>query len=176
MCVDCTAPEEWRAVVGYEGWYSVSSRGRVRREISATSGKAGRCLAPCPQWHGYLLVDLYRNGQKRKFTVHSLVAGAFLGPRPPGYDINHIDLDKSNNRADNLEYVTRKQNLEHADKNGLTRRGSLNGLAKLTEDDVRTIRATPITHGVQMALARRYGVSHSVIRNVLSRKTWRHVS
>jgi hypothetical protein len=175
MCKQCTAPEEWRAVVGYEGWYEVSSYGHVRRVRPGTSAKVGHILKPTPQWHGYLLIDLYRNGIKTKVTVHQIVASAFLGPRPSGLEVNHRDADKANNHAINLEYVTRRENLDHADRLGLTRRGAQNGKAKLTDDDIRVIRSAPVKHGVQSAMARSYGVSHSVIWNVINRKTWRHL-
>lgn len=78
--------------------------------------RRGRVLRPQPHNNGYRTVS--PDGRKHK-TIHSLVAAAFLGPRPDGCDVNHIDGDKTNNAASNLEYVTRKENMQHAMATGL---------------------------------------------------------
>lgn len=121
--------EEWRPVVGFEGTHEVSNLGRVRSLLSNKVLKQGkhtqgyRTVSPC--------------GRRHK-TVHSLVAAAFIGPRPHGLDINHIDGDKTNNAAANLEYVTRKENMQHARRTGLLENaGENNGRATATNEQVR---------------------------------------
>lgn len=98
--------ELWRDIVGYEGLYEVSNLGNVRRD--------GRILRPQTRQHGYLSVWLYRVGDRRKqFSVHRLVAEAFC-ENPNNYsEVNHLDENKQNNRADNLEWCTRKQNCNY---------------------------------------------------------------
>lgn len=113
--------EEWRPVPAFEAWYEVSSLGRVRRIKQACGTTIGKVLRPGRNRLGYPYVVLSREGRVTTHTVHKFVAGAFLGPRPDGLDVNHIDGDKANNRAENLEYCTRAANLSHAYRVGLRR-------------------------------------------------------
>lgn len=96
--------EEWRPVAGYNGWYEVSSLGRVR---SRAKGTTVRILKPGIASHGYPTVSLGRGNTR---TVHSLVAAAFLGPRPVGADICHRNGVRADPRAANLYYATRSDN------------------------------------------------------------------
>lgn len=168
--------EEWRAVVGYEGWYSVSNLGRVRREQPYHNTHTGRLLSPSPNRRGYLRIALWCNDRGKTTEIHTLVAAAFLGPRPLGLDVNHKDGLKTNNYADNLEYVTRSENLRHALRLGLSRplilRGSANGRAKLTEADVCAIRAAsaPCTE-----LAQQFKISRRTILHIRMRMSWKHL-
>jgi hypothetical protein len=74
--------------------------------------------------------------------VHHLVAEAFIGPMPPGQEVNHVDADKANNRAENLEYQTPSGNIFHAYRSGAKRPvvGVRHPSAVLTEGDVLEIR------------------------------------
>lgn len=108
----------WRPVVGYEGLYEVSNTGRVRSLYDARHQKYRvKELKPGANRYGYLMVGLHKNGKQKLHTVHSLVMAAFVGPRPEGYDVNHIDECKSNNRVENLEYCTRRENNNHGTHN-----------------------------------------------------------
>lgn len=109
---DDSLNEEWRPVVGYEDHYMVSSLGRVK----SVKFNKERILQPQSVAHGYLQVGLTKAGKQKFFRVHTLVARAFLGECPPGYEVNHKSEtgDKTDNRADNLEYVTKSQNIRHA--------------------------------------------------------------
>jgi hypothetical protein len=104
--------EEWRPVIGYEGVYSVSSFGRVRRDMAGQGTRAGIIRKPYinPQT-GYLVVTLGHLGIKRTFATHQLVAESFLGPCPSGHIVHHKDEDHTNARLSNLEYATQAQNL-----------------------------------------------------------------
>lgn len=93
-----------RPVIGYESVYDVDDAGAVFRV------RSGRALVPYLRKNGYLQVQLNKDGAAETRLVHTLVAEAFLGPRPAGQQINHIDHDKTNNAASNLEYVTPKEN------------------------------------------------------------------
>lgn len=106
--------EELFAIVpGYNDRYLVSNRGRV---ISLNSGSE---MAQYVQKNGYAAVKLRTHNAKRTFLVHRLVASAFV-PNPNGLaEVNHIDGDKLNNSAENLEWVTHSQNMKHSIEIGL---------------------------------------------------------
>lgn len=174
--------EEWLPVIGYELLYSVSSHGRVRRDTPTQHGPAGYILKPQikvsggvgkRRYRGYLGVRLSNNGLIKNERITSLVARAFLGVPPAGFQVNHIDGDKANNRVINLEYVSPKENRQHASRIGLNAVGTRHGSSKLTEAQVLEIRSLP--HATERVLAARYGVGDTTIHNVRSRHTWRHV-
>src|SRR5438067_4728673 len=96
--------EQWRDIIGYEGVYQVSDLGQVRNT------QTSKMLQPVKFKNGRIYVTLSDGGFQRKCTVHSLIAAAFLGPCSPGHEITHKDGDYTNNAAENLEYVTRREN------------------------------------------------------------------
>ncbi len=180
--------EEWRPVVGYEGIYEVSSLGQVRRVGPAARHGAGhgggvrigRIRQP-QTVRGYLVVLLWKEGRYQPFLVHRLAAAAFLGPLPDGYEINHRDGDKTNNRPENLEYVTRSANMLHAYRTGLRPEANLptgeaHPNAKLTAADVDKIRRLyqPRVYGTPR-LAKEFGVSHKTIHAIISGKNWKRL-
>ena len=184
------ATEEWRDVVGYEGVYSVSSLGRVRRDLGGyTNAKAGRVLKPGTDRNGYLTVVLCRFGVTLDRKVHLLVATSFIGPRPQGYVINHKDGVKLTNRPFNLEYCTNEENMRHAAEHGLmssgkrhgdftrpnTPRGERNHKAKLTVSKVLEIRFKHANGQSKHSLAREYKVSRPNITSIIRRETWAHI-
>src|SRR5689334_2397657 len=105
------AHEEWRPIVGYELSYCVSSLGRVRSLNPKGITKADGILRSKGNGPYPVVMLNIGNCVQRKFTVHKLVANAFLGQKPKGHEVNHIDGVKSNARASNLEYVTHKENI-----------------------------------------------------------------
>jgi hypothetical protein len=122
-----TGVELWRWVPGYEGIYEVSNMGRVRsvdrllyhynwraKEKRAHKAK-GRMLRPGKASHGYFTVALGRGNSR---TIHSLVAEAFIGPKPEGCEVLHADGSRDNNHISNLRYGTRSENNLDAVKHG----------------------------------------------------------
>jgi hypothetical protein len=116
-------PEIWRPAVGYEGLYSVSNEGRIRsedRRIKHRHGGGrkwvGKILSPTiPKvktglGRSYPAVTLWKNSIPRKFRIHELVAAAFVGTRPTGFEILHYDDDPTNNDVSNLRYGTHAEN------------------------------------------------------------------
>lgn len=104
--------EEWRSIQGYEGLYEVSSYGRVKSLERYKSNNGGiqllkeKILRPHNTKKGYLTVQL----RNKRFTVHRLVAQAFI-PNPDNLpQVNHKDEDKTNNNVTNLEWCTAKYN------------------------------------------------------------------
>lgn len=108
--------EIWKDIEGYEGIYQVSNTGKVRSLDRKVWNyiKKGRVLKMRNNGHGYYDVSLYGEEKKEKHAyIHILVAKAFI-PNPNNYEqVNHKDFDKSNNCVDNLEWVSRKQNMQH---------------------------------------------------------------
>ena len=93
--------EEWRDVVDYEGIYIVSNQGRVARLLKGREGT-----------NGYMAVILSLRWKFKARNIHNLVMDAFVGVKPfPKAEVDHIDSDKSNNKSNNLRYVTRSQNI-----------------------------------------------------------------
>ena len=108
--------EVWKDIVGYEGLYKVSNKGNVysvERKDSRGKKCGGQTLRPSYHSNGYLCLNLNKNGVTKNKKVHRLVLEAFI-PNPNNYpEVNHRDEDKSNNNIENLEWCTRKQNVNH---------------------------------------------------------------
>lgn len=167
--------ESWLPVLGYEGFYSVSTLGRVRSERRYVEGPSGpklirtRFLVATPTIHGYPAVVLARNGGRKTFTVHKLVLTAFRGAPEPGMEACHKNGIKSDASLENLRWDTRKAN--HADKHlhGTMPRGSSHRFAKLSEAQVREIRRDP---RIGREIARDYGVTANTITRIKSGERW----
>ena len=119
--------EEWRDVVGYEGRYQVSSMGRVKSLERTYIDKSGRkrtvkecILKPVIDRYGYLLVSLYAGGKQKTLKVHRLVCEAFHESHDNKPYVNHINENKTDNRAVNLEWCTAKENCNHGTRNERT--------------------------------------------------------
>ena len=120
--------ENWKPVVGYEGYYEVSDQGRMRsldREIETLNKYGpcvkklkGRALKPSADKDGYLQVGLSRDGQVSRRFVHRLVLEAFRGTCPPGHETCHWDDEPSNNKLSNLRWGTRSENELDMVRNG----------------------------------------------------------
>lgn len=180
--------EEWRDIPDFEGYYQVSNLGRVRTLRTSGLAYVGRILRPATKKRGlpYIQVHLYRGSKKsgKVMTVHILVARAFLGPRPQGLEINHIDNDPANCRASNLEYVTHQQNIAHAARQGRMNQPyrprpelqSENGpTARLTNQDVINIRKAILDGISGAALAKHYNVTDMTISQIKRGKNWKFV-
>lgn len=120
--------EIWVDIKNYEGKYRISNLGRVKSLERQVSHDGITWIQPerimC-HWCGttslYDCVRLYKGGVGKKFSVHRLVAQHFLPDWNPGLEVNHIDGNRDNNRADNLEMCTHQRNMEHAIAGGLKR-------------------------------------------------------
>ena len=120
-------------VIGYEGLYQVSNMGNVRsldREITDRSGCVrilkGRVRKQVMTRGGYLMVGLCKECKGKWFKVHRLVWMAFNGIIPDGMQINHIDEDKTNNKLENLNLMTCKENNNWGTRNERNRKARIN--------------------------------------------------
>ena len=114
--------EIWKDVVGYEGLYQVSNLGRVRSlDVVDRLGRLhkGKIRVSKDNGTGYQTLPLKHDGKQKMVTVHRMVAIAFVDNPYNLPEVNHIDGDKTNNRASNLEWCDRRYNVKHAVKNGL---------------------------------------------------------
>lgn len=122
---DNGAHEEWRQIKGYEGYYEVSNLGRVKR-IEGIKNYRNNVIS-CKEnitngtitKFGYLRTGLSVKNKRKSFMIHRLVLSAFIENTNNKRCVNHIDGDKQNNNILNLEWVTDKENRDHAIKNGL---------------------------------------------------------
>ena len=108
--------EHWRAIAGYEGLYEVSDQGRVK-SINYNRTGTEKILKPMKTPCGYLLVSLYKDGQRKTITVHRLVATAFISNPRNLETINHKDEVKTNNTVGNLEWMSVKDNNNYGTRN-----------------------------------------------------------
>lgn len=163
--------EFWKPIEGFP--YAISSLGRVMRTGSGPGATIGRILKSRSR-KGYAYVALGKNGEAHERRVHSLVAEAFIGPRPKGWECNHIDTDTRNNQASNLEWLTPIENIRHAFRLGKygNREGERNPNSKLTVNQVKAIRGSSESGQI---LADRFGVSMHSIKSIRSNKSWKNM-
>jgi hypothetical protein len=148
------------------GDYAISDDGRVQRLTHGRRTFAGRMLKLTPKTCGYLKVSPVILGKNVHFYVHDLVAEAFIGPKPEGAEVNHKDGNKHNNWHENLEYVTHLGNMQHAAATGLMVSGERHPGVKLSDADVRNIRARRLRGDGVTSMAREYGVSPALVCNI----------
>lgn len=185
---ECAKNERWLNIPGYEDIYSVSSCGRVRRDIaSKMHPNPGYIVQSHIHATGYLYISL-NNKKCKSYRLHKLVTLAFLGDRPDDQVTNHKDGCKQNNHIINLEYVSQKENSKHAVSLGLIPsgdnfqtepykrpRGSKNGKSKLSENQVKEIRQH-LKNGLSpYKIAPIYGVKSDAIYHIKKGKTWQHL-
>lgn len=104
--------------------YRVTDEGRVFSTEHNWRGYGERELSQLPHKDGYLTVRLVIDGKRKRFAVHRLVAAQYLPPRPSDqHEVRHLDGDKTNNRASNLAWGTRKENADDRERHGRTSRG-----------------------------------------------------
>lgn len=168
--------EIWRDVRGYEGFYKVSNFVRVK------SFRGGRTkILRETKVNGYITSGLYdKNSNMKTWRNHVLVALHFI-PNPENkHFVNHIDGDKTNNRVENLEWVTQQENVRHAWANGLSKAvcGAQNATAKFTEEQIKFIRENYIPYDKNFsgtALAKKFNVHSETIGKIIRRHTYKNV-
>jgi alpha-N-acetylglucosamine transferase len=116
--------EIWKDIPDYEGLYQISNLGRVKsldritRNGNGNFTKKGRILKNIINNKGYYYVHLKKEGSNKKIYVHRLVAQAFIPNKNNKEEVNHIDCNPANNKVDNLEWVTHKENMGYMAKLG----------------------------------------------------------
>lgn len=166
--------EIWKDAVGFGGKYQVSNLGNVRSFSKKMKGKTIKLVTAT---HGYIHVGFSYNEKYKTLKVHRLVWEAFNGEIPKGMQINHKDGVKANNQLDNLEVVTRQENIRHAVRTGLhNNRGERYSRVKLSNEKVLEIRRRYAAGDIlQKELAIEYGVSSKHISRIVRRTEWTHI-
>lgn len=170
--------EIWKDIVGYENIYQISNNGNVKSlgrwintKCKGKRWQEGKILKPNIDNRGYLHVCLMNNGIKKTYSVHRLVAQAFIS-NPNNYPcVNHKDENKQNNCVENLEFCTVKYNVNYGTRNERAAGKQTNGkLSKqVLQIDIKTgeiIRVFPSVSEVQ----RQLGVSISHISECCNNK------
>lgn len=150
--------------------YLISSCGQV---LSLKFNKIKK-LKTAKNSKGYISVGLSIKNKVKRFSVHRLVGEHFLDNKNNKKCINHKDGKKDNNNIGNLEWVTYKENIDHAYTNKLTGLGENHARSKLKNWQVREIINAPKKVSNSF-LATRYNVSKSTVRHIRKRRTWRHM-
>jgi hypothetical protein len=175
--------EAWRPIPDYEGWYSASTRGRVRSEdrvVVKSNGKKyrfkGKVLKPAlDKTTGYLHVTLAKQGEYKVRSVHTLVALAFKGRRPfKRAEVCHANGIRTDCRPTNLRWGSRKDNGRDLARHG-TVRGVRNPMARLTETHVHTMRYLSKRGLTYKEVSKAMDVPLGTVNHVLSGYTWKHV-
>jgi hypothetical protein len=164
--------ENWKQIEGFKN-YMVSDLGNVKSVDHETFGSAtnqhvsytrkfkGRLLKPGKNSAGYFVVRLSNEGKLKLFNIHKLVAHAFLGPCPEGKEVDHRNGNQLDNRSENLQYLTHKEN----DRKGKN--------TKLSQAQVNEIRKKYSTGKFsQRQLGKEFNVSFRNIGFICNNKRW----
>lgn len=104
--------EEWKDILGYEGFYQISNLGKVK-SLTRKVVPVDKILKPQVDGNGYLHARLYKDGKGKTMKVHQLVVLAFLNHVPNGHKVvvDHIDNNKLNNKLNNLQLISNRENI-----------------------------------------------------------------
>lgn len=178
--------EIWKDIPGFENRYQSSTFGIIKSLKCELGGsyknkkprnKSERILKPWTNKKGYFIVGL---GEKKgnRFLIHRLVAITFI-PNPDNKPfINHKDGNKSNNKVENLEWVTAQENTRHAFDSGLHKnhlKGENAFNAILTNKKVLEIRKMRIDGFKNHQICKKYGLTKAHISNILNNRCWKSV-
>lgn len=177
--------EMWKKIRCLNGEYEVSNIGNIRSTFNIVIRSNGwrhtrvsKVLKPATTKDGYRRVGVCVNKKLKTFNVHRLVALEFIENPLNKAEVNHINGIKDDNRVDNLEWVTRQENLKHCIDNKLQTafKGEEIGNSKLKEYQVLEIRNKFIPRIYsRVKLAKEYNVSEATIKDILQKRTWKHL-
>lgn len=158
----------WLPIPGLEGRYEVSREGDIRSVGSDKVRSAYR------DSDGYLRVSVHTVNGPRSISVHRAVAKAFHGHRRNVLhcEVAHVDGDRANPRAGNLKWVSKVENMSHKRRHGTAQAGEKHPRAKLTDEQVRTIRTR---YANSKETARDFGISRHAVFDIWQGKRWAHV-
>lgn len=174
--------EIWKPIKGFEGYYEISNMGRVKslermvpyRILGLYRKQEGQILSAASDGYGYLFVILNKNRTKKTGKIAILVAEAFVSGKKEGLQVNHKNGVKTDNRSENLEWVTPRENTLHAIEVLGKRRDKENHWKhKITIAQVEEMRELYKT-GLfsQTELAKRYGIHRGQLSKICNHKSW----
>lgn len=190
--------EKWKPIPNFEGFYEASSLGRIRsvdrwcnhsRYKNGLQHRQGRLISPGrSSKYGHLKVKLCSNGKCVSRHVHQLILETFVGPKPAGNEVRHLNGIADDNRLENLAYGTRQENADDAKKHGTMRSKGASiskskkgistvwcekhGMAKLTDDQVREMRQRFADGMTTAEASKMYGINQNHARQIQIGKAW----
>lgn len=173
--------EIWKDVLEYEGYYQVSNHGRVKSlaRNSVDGRKLSSCIiTPRLDRYGYVRVWLYKDGDRKEYRIHRLVAIAFV-PNPDNKcEVNHKNGIKNYNYDNNLEWVTSSENHRHSVHvlGNRTQDGEQNSQAKLTFTEVKEIRRLQDSGMSRKDIAIKFKVTPTTISDIWTRRGWNYTA
>lgn len=178
--------EIWKPIniLGALNYYEVSNLGRVRsleRVVIRSNGRPHRIreriLKQAIDPNGYYRCGLSMNKKLYTYKVHRLVADAFCKKYLTKKEVNHINGNKKDNRAINLEWVNRSENVKHSYNNGLQKpmRGEINPTAKIKETQALEIKKRIKNKEKLKSISREMKVSYNIVKDISRNRTWKHL-
>jgi hypothetical protein len=173
--------EIWKDVVGYEGLYEINTLGDVRSKAKWIKTRfTGYIRKPAPiksyrDKFGYKKVSLYKKAKQKGLFVHRLLGQAFICNTENKPHINHIDHNKKNNSLDNLEWVTRSENIKKAYEFGKMLKGELSPAASLSNSQACNIIVLLQVRSPKI-VSIMTGVRKEIVRAIYRRLSWNHMS
>jgi hypothetical protein len=167
--------KEFKPVPGYEGLYEINIDGvvfsitrNVRCNKASTRTINGQMIKPMIHSSGYPMVTLWKCNKSKSLLVHRLIMMTFTDSDYTGMDVNHKNGIKTDNRIENLEWVTRKENIHHSIRMGLTKpqkRGTESAHAKLCTDGVRIMSYSEGAKAANYCISYFCGMLNGVYKN-----------
>jgi hypothetical protein len=183
ICIDELPNELWRYVANTNNRYLISNEGRLLT-TGYKGGSKPSIMKPAKDAKGYYRTMLLINGKFSTIKIHRVVAQTWIENNENKIQVNHINFNRDDNRVDNLEWVTPKENTLHSYNAGRIKKpictnfvkGEEIGTSKLTEKDIVEIREKfkPRVYTREM-LGKEYGVAAATIKDIILKKSWKHV-
>ena len=180
--------EKWVPVYGFEGFYEVSSFGRVRSVDHYTEPKIdsmgrrqprtlmrGKIISQRKHQFGYWVVTLSKNNKVFTRVVHRLVAEGFYGARPKGNVIRHLNGNPEDNRVENLAYGTQKENMQDAIEQNTLEYGERRFNALHTNEEIKQLKRDLICGMTTGEAAKKYKMPQSQVWKVAMGRAWGRV-
>lgn len=165
--------EQWKDIQGYEHEYQISNKGQVR------SLKTSIMLKPMTCTNGYLIACLWKDGKQKKFLIHRLVAIHFLDNPAQLEDVNHKDECKTNNKVENLEWVSHCNNMNYGNvrkKISSSNAGRIANNRKLSINQIKQIRKLIEQKTRYKEIAKKMKVSVTTVQRIASRVYYKEVA
>ena len=167
--------ENWKEIPGFEGRYLISDNGVIRSLPRKGVGNSKRPISASLAHGGYARVVLLKDGKRYNKMIHALVLEAFVGPRPEGALVRHLNGDRTDNRLENLAWGTALENQRDRLAHGTDVRGEKNPQSSLTEQQVVEMRVKRHDGASLKELALEFGVTKTLVSTICRGRSWTHV-